>query len=146
MDRDAIIKEAREWIETPWQHQASLKGVATDCIGLVRGVYNVLNPESPIGVVVDYPADWHLFYKEPRMYDGFRKYAGAEIPLAKARGGDIITFSFRVRFVDHHVGILTNDGTFIHSYMDVGKVVETRLDDTWKVRMRHAFKFPGGDG
>jgi len=37
--KDAIVSEAREWLGTPWQHQASLKGVACDCVGLVRGVY-----------------------------------------------------------------------------------------------------------
>ncbi len=38
MTRDDIIAEARSWIGTPYRHQASLKGVGCDCLGLVRGV------------------------------------------------------------------------------------------------------------
>ena len=37
--RDAIVAEARAWIGTPYRHQASLKGVGCDCLGLVRGVW-----------------------------------------------------------------------------------------------------------
>ena len=35
---EAVIAAARGWIGTPYLHQASLKGVGTDCLGLVRGV------------------------------------------------------------------------------------------------------------
>lgn len=31
-----IVAAARGWIGTPYLHQASLKGVGTDCLGLVR--------------------------------------------------------------------------------------------------------------
>jgi NlpC/P60 family putative phage cell wall peptidase len=37
-----ILEEARSWIGTPYQHQASLKGVGCDCIGLVRGVWRAV--------------------------------------------------------------------------------------------------------
>ncbi|HXO72313.1 MAG TPA: peptidase P60, partial [Bradyrhizobium sp.] len=35
----AIVAEARSWIGTRYCHQASLKGVGCDCLGLVRGVW-----------------------------------------------------------------------------------------------------------
>ena len=38
-DRTDIVAEARAWIGTPYRHQASLKGVGCDCLGLVRGVW-----------------------------------------------------------------------------------------------------------
>jgi NlpC/P60 family putative phage cell wall peptidase len=34
-----IVAIARGWLGTPYRHQASLKGVGCDCLGLVRGVY-----------------------------------------------------------------------------------------------------------
>ena len=37
-----IVAEARNGIGTPYRHQGSLKGVACDCIGLVRGVWRAL--------------------------------------------------------------------------------------------------------
>ena len=37
--RKDIVAETRDWIGTPYRHQASLKGVGCDCLGLVRGVW-----------------------------------------------------------------------------------------------------------
>jgi cell wall-associated NlpC family hydrolase len=39
MKRPDIVEEARSWLGTPYHHQAALKGVGCDCIGLLRGVY-----------------------------------------------------------------------------------------------------------
>jgi NlpC/P60 family putative phage cell wall peptidase len=39
MTRIRIGAEARAWIGTPDRHQASLKGMGCDCLGLVRGVW-----------------------------------------------------------------------------------------------------------
>ena len=36
--RADIVAEARTWLGTRYRHQARVKGVATDCIGLVGGV------------------------------------------------------------------------------------------------------------
>ena len=38
MNAQDIIQTARGWIWTRWQHQASVRGVGTDCIGLIAGV------------------------------------------------------------------------------------------------------------
>ena len=37
--RADIVALARGWLGTPYHHQASLKGVGCDCLGLIRGVY-----------------------------------------------------------------------------------------------------------
>ena len=45
-----IVAAARSWIGTPYLHQASLKGVGCDCLGLVRGVWREVigdEPEAP---------------------------------------------------------------------------------------------------
>lgn len=38
LTRMDIVREARTWIGTPFSHQVSLKGVACDCIGLIKAV------------------------------------------------------------------------------------------------------------
>jgi NlpC/P60 family putative phage cell wall peptidase len=141
MTREEIIAEAREWLGLPWQHQASLKGVACDCVGLARGVYEHLTGEK-IPLTVNYPPTWHLFKSDPWLYEECKTYA-IEIDLPETQPGDLLLFSFRPRFVAHHIGILTFDNTIIHSYMDVVKVVETRMDELWQSRLRHAFRYPG---
>jgi hypothetical protein len=43
----AIVAEARSWIGTPYHHQASVKHVGCDCLGLVRGVWRALLGPEP---------------------------------------------------------------------------------------------------
>src|SRR5690242_12458263 len=45
--RTRIIAEARAFIGTPYRHQASLKGVGCDCLGLVRGVWRAVYGDEP---------------------------------------------------------------------------------------------------
>ena len=51
MRRGAIVEAARHWLGTPYHHQASLRGVGCDCLGLVRGVWrDLLGEELRVGV------------------------------------------------------------------------------------------------
>ncbi len=38
-DPVALVTAARGWIGTPYIHQASLKDIGCDCLGLLRGVW-----------------------------------------------------------------------------------------------------------
>ena len=138
MKRSEIIEEARTWKDTKWQHQACLKGVACDCIGLIRGV------GARWGLTVD-PNDLNYssqpMHKDEELYNTIKKYL-SEIPLADVRPGDILLFGYE-GWPARHVGILSYDGFVIHTWLDVGKVVESRLDKTWKDSIRFAFRFPG---
>ena len=42
-----VVALARAWLGTPYHHQASLRGVGTDCLGLVRGVWRELYGSEP---------------------------------------------------------------------------------------------------
>ncbi len=55
--RRAVVAEARTWIGTPYRHQASLKGVGCDCLGLVRGIFRALHGAEPERVP-PYTPDW----------------------------------------------------------------------------------------
>ena len=46
-DTNLILTEARSWIGTPYRHQASLKGIGCDCLGLLRGVWRGVMGEEP---------------------------------------------------------------------------------------------------
>jgi len=35
MDKNLIIEKAREFIDTPYEHQGRLKGIGIDCCGLI---------------------------------------------------------------------------------------------------------------
>ena len=56
-DSAKIVAQARSWLGTPYHHQARLKGVGCDCLGLLRGLWRALigpEPESPHA----YSPDW----------------------------------------------------------------------------------------
>lgn len=137
MERTEIVQETLEWVGTKWQHQQARKGIACDCAGLVRGVYAELT--STKIEVMDYPATWHLFKSYERMYETCKLYF-EEIPLEQAREGDLLLFAYRDSFVAHHIGILVDENHFVHSDMDIGKVVKSPLDNVWLARRRYAFR------
>ena len=55
--RSTIVAETRGWIGTPYRHQASLKGIGCDCLGLVRGVWRAVIGEEPERAPA-YAPDW----------------------------------------------------------------------------------------
>ena len=135
--RNDILKEALSWEGTKWQHQASLKGVACDCAGFIRGVYTNLTSVKP--PAYDYPATWHLFKQEPRVYNECKHYFD-EIPVTEAQPGDILIFHFRENFVAHHLAFLLPNNRIIHADMEAGKVIISEYNATWKARTMNAFK------
>lgn len=138
MKRSEIIDSARTWIDTKWQHQSCLKGVACDCVGLVRGVGADFNINVDISDLI-YSQQPH--HKEEKLYKKMQKYLN-EISIAEAKPGDVLLFGWN-SFPAYHVGFLSYDNFIIHTWLDVGKVVESRLDETWKANIRYAFRLPG---
>ena len=135
-----IITEARSWEGTMWQHQKSLKGVATDCIGFVKGVYENTY-EAKINKVPTYSATWHLFKAQEVLYEAVKSYCPIEKSPENRLPGDILLFAFG-KGPAHHAGILTSDTTFIHAYADFKKVVEVPLDSFWLAHLKYVFEYP----
>ena len=140
MKRVDIVKEAKSWLGTKLQHQACLKNVACDCVGLIKGIYQELTGIK-VEITTNYPAAWYLFKKEEWLYKEAKEHL-IEIDIQQIRPGDILVFGF-YKHPASHVGILTEQSTFIHSYQDIGQVIETSLDEPWQNRLRYAFSFYG---
>jgi NlpC/P60 family putative phage cell wall peptidase len=130
--RAEVIAEAKEWIDTPFHHQASVKGVGTDCGGLVRGVYNRLGVETP-----NCPVDYARTPSNDRLRQIILNYA---VRTSTPKPGDIILFVLLKE--PQHVGILTDRNTVIHAYEPNRKVIEHRLDDKWKRRIESYYTYP----
>jgi hypothetical protein len=47
---EAVVAAAREFLGTPYRHQASLAGVGCDCLGLLRGVWRALYGAEPMAM------------------------------------------------------------------------------------------------
>ena len=139
-NRIRIILEAMEWVGTPYHHQARVKGVGVDCAQLVAGVAeNVFPKKKPINIEV-YSVEWHMHNREEKMCNIIESFGCERIELEDRVPGDIITFQFGR--VQSHMGILINEGQFIHARMDVGKVVINQLSGDWLKRLGRVYKFP----
>lgn len=139
MKRAEIVASAREWLGTPYQHQASLQGVGTDCLGLIRGVWRAHLGEEP-EAAPPYTPDWaEACGEETLMLAAGR--ALIEIPVGEAREGDVLLFRMGLGCPAKHCAILSADGRIIHAYW--GRcVVETRLVPWWRRRVVAAYQFP----
>ena len=142
----AILAEAREWLGVSYRHQASLKGVACDCLGLVRGIWREVigpEPEAP----PDYPADWAECGDCETLLGAARRHL-VEIDPGQARPGDVLLFRMTPEALVKHCAILSAlpddrepQRRMIHAYW--GRAcVESWLGAWWSRRLSHAFSFP----
>lgn len=138
--RAAIVTEARDWIGTRYRHQASLKHVGCDCLGLVRGVWRNcigIEPETP----PPYAPDW----AEARGDEALAAAALRHLePVERDAigAGDVLLFRWRDGLVAKHAAIASGEGTMIHAH-DGAAVCEVALASWWRRRMAFAFRFPG---
>src|SRR5699024_2841446 len=129
----------RGWIGTPYRHQASLKGVGCDCLGLIRGVWREVvgaEPERPPA----YSADWAEASGCEAMADAARRHL-AEVPLNEIAAGDVLLFRWRTHLPAKHAAIATGAG-MIHA-QDGAAVCEVPLTAWWRRRIAFVFRFPG---
>ena len=140
LTRTRIVESARGWIGTPYLHQASLRAVGCDCLGLVRGVWReVLGPEPE--APGPYAADWAEASGMERLAEaGARHFK----PLAASdfEAGDVILFRWREGLPAKHAAIATSRQTMIHAH-DGARVCEVRMGSLWRQRVAFAFQFPG---
>ena len=140
--RAAIVAEARTWIGTPYHHQASVKGVGCDCLGLVRGVWRATVGPEPERIP-GYSNDWGEAQGHETMLAAGRRHL-IEIGPRQAKPGDVVVFRVRAGRVAKHAGILTGASTFIHA-QEGGPVCEVALGSWWGKRIAATFRFPGCD-
>jgi NlpC/P60 family putative phage cell wall peptidase len=133
-----IVTEARHWINTPYQHQASLKGIGCDCLGLILGVWRHLTGES-IPQVMNYSPHWAECAAVEFFAQGLALYAQS-IPCDQRQIGDVLLFRWRPHAIAKHAGILTEMNHFIHAHERSG-VCEIALSQWWLHRLAFVFRF-----
>ena len=145
--RERIISEARRWIDTPYHHQAMLRGVGVDCVGLIRGVGQVT------GALPDDAEAWARYDGYSRIPNPRRMGEGMRQFLRPVDGapqeGDIAWLQWRPD-LPMHLAILASDhrggATLIHSYSEAGGVVEHGLTPEWLARVKSWWAYPNVEG
>ncbi len=142
--RSDVVRVAREWIGTRWQHQASVKGVGTDCIGLIGGVALELGIEGAEQWKLD--PSLHCYGREPDPRMLLAAVVGYldQVDRADMAPGDVLLLRFNSE--PQHFAILSGETTIIHAYAQARKVVENRIDDVWRKRILRVYAFRGLDG
>lgn len=151
-NRAMIVAEAREWLGTRFHHQGRLKGVGTDCIGMVLGALHNVGARSrqrdAAGNRIpftDYDrTDYAPDPNSARLKHTLDEHL-IEIPAANIRAGDVLLF--KIIHLPQHVGIVADHTagglSLIHAYSPAGKVVEEALGNSWLSRVIGAYRVPG---
>lgn len=137
-----VIKIARSWLGTPYHHQASLKGIGTDCLGLIRGIWRETlgcEPES----IPPYSADWSETTGDEVLWCMAKRHLCAK-PLEQADLADIILLRMYRGAIAKHMGVVSAlhpHPCFIHAYQGHG-VIESPLSQAWHKRIVARFALP----
>ncbi|MGC5777556.1 peptidase P60 [Methylobacterium sp. NFXW15] len=139
------VMRARLWLCTPYRHQASLRGVGCDCLGLLRGVWRDLygsEPERP----PPYSATWAESAppgNDPFIEAATRHLLPVDEPLGgyALRPGDVLLFAFRAHLPARHCAIASGPDAMIHAH-DRAEVTEVALTPWWRRHLAGAFRFP----
>jgi NlpC/P60 family putative phage cell wall peptidase len=140
----AALAEAKLWLGTPYQHQASLKGSGADCLGLLRGIWRRLYGEEPERVP-PYTDDWAEPAHQEVLLAAAERWLVSKAANSPAPG-DVLLFRMRDGSIAKHLGVQSQVGPhpkFIHSYTGYG-VIESSLSLPWQRRVAARFCFPEG--
>ncbi len=139
-----VVDSARNWIGTPYKHQASTFQQGADCLGLIRGVWRDLigaEPEKP----PNYTKDWSETGRAEVLLDAASRHLSPAGQIDLNRPGTVLLFRMIPNSVAKHLGILgqSPDGypTLIHAYSGYS-VTETALTTAWIRRISAQFHFP----
>lgn len=153
--REEIVAEARTWLGTPYAHQASLKGVGCDCLGLIRGVYHFVTGR-PTEAIAPYTPMWTVVSTDETMVAGARDHLDeilTETPsmaekIAALQIGDVVLFRMLETQAVRHCGIVSvmnGEKSLIHAWQmrsaEQSVTVEVYFGLSWRTRLAHCFKF-----
>jgi len=136
--RQRIVKEARSYIGTPFEHQGRLKRCGVDCVGILIGVAHMLRLTNH---------NYKGYSRFPEGDELIKKLDSVliRIPTDEIQDGDVLVFSISRRTkIPQHVALKTDIG-MLHTYQTIGKVVEHGLTQKWRRRLCAAYRFPGVD-
>lgn len=122
--RERIVLKAREWLDTPYHHQQSVKGIGVDCLGLVAGVAVELGIAGKYNETSFIPFKRYSRNPNPRhMQKAMEAFL---IPVSEPQIGDIAWIETREN-VPSHLAILVSETTIIHADAFASKVIESPL-------------------
>jgi NlpC/P60 family putative phage cell wall peptidase len=136
--RARIVAAAQGWIGTPYMHQASLKGVGCDCLGLLRGVWREVFGDEPL-TPPPYTPDWSEASGEETLAKAAAALMDSVSPCA-AEASDVLLFRWRDHLPAKHCAVLSAPDRMIHAHNGAA-VAEVSLGPWWRRHVAFAFRF-----
>jgi NlpC/P60 family putative phage cell wall peptidase len=141
ISRAQIIDEARRWVGTRYQHQAALRGIGCDCIGLVGGVALACGIPGAQQWADDPTLHTYAPEPDPKILGEACTRFLDPIDRRDALPGDILVMRFLRE--PQHFGLISAPNMMIHALSAAGVVAEHRIDAVWWKRVISAWKFRG---
>ena len=113
--RQAVVAEAITWINTPFHHEAAVKGAGVDCAKLLYASYTATNM-IPTFEIEHYPQDWHLHNNDERYLSYILNFAVEMPPEYVPQPGDVVIWKFARSY--SHAAIVIDWPNIIHSYLN----------------------------
>lgn len=134
MDNIDFIEKARSYVGVPFRHQGRSRQTGVDCVGLAACA------GRDVGIIFNDFTDYGIDPQPSRMRDILENKVGVleKVSIKDLKPGDLLYMRFTN--VPQHIAIYTENNTIIHSYYNVGKVVEHRLDDMWRKRIVSVYR------
>lgn len=145
--REKLQKIGREWLGTPYRHQAKLKGVGVDCVGLCIGIgleSHFLPPMTP--------EEWQPFARYSRTPNPDKMTEALNLfmrPVVDTpRAGDWAFIEWRTgqgRALPMHMAMLCdgpNGPTILHAFETRGAVVEHGFESGWPEQVVSWWRYP----
>lgn len=138
--RAQIVTTAREWLGTPYKHQASLKGVGCDCVGLIKGLSHELKltEYDTLGASDQKYNNYSQMPDSAFMREALGRWL-TPIRIQDVQDGDVLFLAWVKD--PQHLALKTDIG-ILHSYLQARKVVEHALDAAWAAKIIAAYRFP----
>ncbi|MBR9826732.1 MAG: peptidase P60 [Alphaproteobacteria bacterium] len=137
--RTAALAEARQWLGTPYRHQASCLGAGCDCLGLVRGVWRALYGAEPEALPA-YTPDWAERWGRETLLEAAQRHLITLAPNT-SQPGDVLLFRPYLDGPARHCAIRSGERHILHAYWG-RHVCETALTPWWRRRLVAEFRFP----
>lgn len=142
--RSEFIAAARSQLGVAYQHGASLKDVACDCIGLLLIACDICGRTE--GKEFRNDIRFKGYGRPPNarlLIQACDAYLDRIPSKSDALPGDIVLG--RVEIEPQHFGILTGiyPPYVIHAYGQLNKVAENRADERWQSKMLRVYRLRG---
>lgn len=132
--REQLIREVRGYMGTPFVHQGRLPHHGLDCIGLITV------PAFNLGMEME---DYVRYSRQPnpRFLLDYISRSFDPIDAADMLPGDIMLFWMHKPTIPGHSGMLLEGGRMIHTYQNVGRVVEHNYDEHWRTHTHSTWRY-----